>query len=82
MLRPPNGTSSALLWTGDHGPIAATQRVHRLSSGGDPGRRIRLDTTSLEQIMPNLLENAVRYSSEGGPIDISAEPQLDEWVAL
>ena len=36
--------------------------------------RAAVDPVRLEQVMANLIDNAVRYSPDGGPIDISVEP--------
>jgi signal transduction histidine kinase len=40
------------------------------------------DAVRIEQVVTNLLDNAVRYSPDGGPIDISLEPELDGYVSL
>jgi len=41
-----------------------------------------VDPVRLEQVMSNLIDNAVRYSPDGRPIDVSIEPEQDEWVVL
>lgn len=44
--------------------------------------RAAVDPVRIEQVMANLIDNAVRYSPDGGPIDVSVEAESDEWVAL
>ena len=41
-----------------------------------------VDPVRLEQVMANLIDNAVRYSPDGGPIDVSVDLENDDWVAL
>jgi PAS domain S-box-containing protein len=40
------------------------------------------DAARTEQVITNLLDNAVRYSPDGGPIEISVEPEHDSHVVL
>jgi signal transduction histidine kinase len=44
--------------------------------------RVRVDPVRLEQVIANLIDNAVRYSPDGGPIDIRMELTHDDWVVL
>jgi len=44
--------------------------------------RAAVDPVRIGQVMANLVDNAVRYSPERGPIDISVEPEDDDWVVL
>jgi PAS domain S-box-containing protein len=44
--------------------------------------RAAVDPVRIEQVMANLIDNAVRYSPDGGPIDISVEPEPDDWVVF
>lgn len=40
--------------------------------------RVKVDRRKIEQLMANLLANAVKYSPEGGDIEVSAKPVWDE----
>jgi signal transduction histidine kinase len=44
--------------------------------------RTALDPVRIEQVIANLLDNAVRYSPDGGPIEISVEVMHDDWIVL
>jgi len=41
---------------------------------------VRADRNRLQQVLVNLLDNAIKYSASGGRVEISAEPRADEWV--
>jgi signal transduction histidine kinase len=41
-----------------------------------------VDPIRLKQVMANLIDNAVRYSPDGGPIDITVEQEQDDTVVL
>jgi excisionase family DNA binding protein len=63
---------AARLWSDRH-PIA-------LSS---PARlEARIDPLRLEQVLANLLDNAIKYSPEGGPVDVALSRSNDGWVEL
>jgi signal transduction histidine kinase len=59
---------------------------------GHPAREFRLvlpermqalvDPVRLEQVMANLIDNAARYSPDGGAIDITLQPEEPDWIAL
>ena len=44
--------------------------------------RTAVDPVRLEQVMANLIDNAVRYSPDGGPIEVSVDLESDDWVVL
>lgn len=44
--------------------------------------RAAVDPVRLEQVLANLVDNAVRYSPEGGAIAISVELENEDWVVL
>jgi hypothetical protein len=43
---------------------------------------VQADRTRLKQILLNLMSNAVKYSREGGRIDVVAMPAEDGWITL
>ena len=44
--------------------------------------RVRLDSLRFEQVLVNLLDNAVKYSPAGGQIHVSVRPVDSDWVEL
>jgi signal transduction histidine kinase len=52
-------------------PLAAERDV-RLTLSLPPGCRARFDRTALEQVLTNLLSNALRYAPRGGRIEVAA----------
>ena len=66
---------------------AATTNQHRLVLSGE-GHGVLVgcwDTDRLEQVIGNLLTNAIKYSPEGGPVDVTLARVEDEggaWARL
>jgi signal transduction histidine kinase len=56
--------------------LAAAARArtdkHQISVVGARGLAVRADPVRLEQVVTNLLENAIKYSPDGGDIEVSA----------
>ena len=49
-------------------------------TSGDERPRARADRRALEQVLSNLLDNAVKYAGEGAHVDVSVERRGDETV--
>jgi two-component system, OmpR family, phosphate regulon sensor histidine kinase PhoR len=60
---------------------AAQERKHELALRVEPSLSARFDPKALEQVIANLLENAVKYTKEGGHIQIKAY-SVDEGVRI
>ncbi len=43
---------------------------------------IRVDRERMEQVVGNLLDNALRHTDSGGAVDMVARPGADDWVIL
>jgi two-component system phosphate regulon sensor histidine kinase PhoR len=48
----------------------------RLLPGGE-GQRARIDRRALEQVVTNLLDNAIKYAGEGAHVTVTATPVGD-----
>jgi signal transduction histidine kinase len=58
--------------------VARTQREHRdrpIRLEAPETLAIQADHDRIDQVLTNLLENAVKYSPDGGPIEVRAEPR-------
>ncbi len=64
-------------------PIAARQGVELLLESPEPPVSIRVDEGRIMQVLKNLLENALRYTPQGGNIRLggrASEQQVQLWV--
>jgi signal transduction histidine kinase len=52
----------------------AEERGLAITTVVSPGLRVEADPTRLRQVLANLIENAVKYSTEGGQITLTAAP--------
>jgi two-component system phosphate regulon sensor histidine kinase PhoR len=57
-------------------PFAAKSCTLRIT-GADPGRSFHADRLRIEQVFYNLLENALKYSHEGGVVSVFMERAAD-----
>ncbi len=48
-----------------------TTTKHKLSVAGPPSIEVMADRAKLQQIVENLVTNAIKYSPAGGPVDVS-----------
>jgi two-component system phosphate regulon sensor histidine kinase PhoR len=58
-----------------------TTRAHALALLVQPGLRVRADASALDQVLVNLLENAMKYTPEGGHLEVRAL-EVDDDQAL
>lgn len=58
-------------------PIAP---AHRISLTSVPGAVVRADRARIERVMRSLVDNAIRFSPAGGPVDVRVDRHGDEVV--
>jgi two-component system, OmpR family, phosphate regulon sensor histidine kinase PhoR len=63
-----------------HAVVAAQKRI-RLSSEVPDGLAVRADPRGLEQVLVNLVDNAVKYTPELGGVSVLASPD-ERWVTI
>jgi signal transduction histidine kinase/DNA-binding response OmpR family regulator len=51
----------------------AEKKNHTLSSHADPGLSVHADGTRFKQVLTNLVGNAIKFTPEGGQIDLEAQ---------
>lgn len=54
----------------DHRPAAATKRISLAIEPDQPPCRVRADREGLREILDNLVDNAIKYTPEGGRVTI------------
>jgi signal transduction histidine kinase len=62
-------------------PQMRKRRVEYRLAPVDAGLKVRADPEKLQQVLLNLMSNAVKYTQEGGKVDVNAEP-YDGWVII
>jgi len=59
------------------GSMRISSDAHRLALAAEPGIEVQGDTARIEQVLINLISNAVTYAPEGGDVDIRAWAEGD-----
>lgn len=62
--------------------LMATKHDLKLSCAPGDALHVRGDRDQLEQVLNNLIGNATKYSSEGGPVDVTVMPAGERQVEL
>jgi PAS domain S-box-containing protein len=60
----------------------AQERNQVLTVDVAPATHLVADPVRLTQIVSNLLTNAVKYTGEGGHIDVSTQAEGDDWISI
>jgi signal transduction histidine kinase len=55
---------------------------HTITLAAPPSLEAEVDPLRLEQVLTNLLENAIKYSPEGGPIEVAVSRSADEALEI
>ncbi len=62
-------------------PLATRKRqTLQVSTDVPPGRELQADPSLMDMVFTNLLENAIKYTGEGGQIEASVEPSEGGWL--
>jgi len=62
--------------------FSARTKKHTIVLAADPDLIVNVDPVGIEQVMNNLLDNAIKYSPEGGQIDVEVRRVNGEQVRL
>jgi two-component system phosphate regulon sensor histidine kinase PhoR len=63
-------------------PIAEKRGVTLRLEAPSPGTEVFCDAEAVHQIVTNLVDNAVKYTPEGGSVGIGARPVPGDWVLI
>ena len=64
------------------GSMQYQSHYHTLNVDGPPELQVRIDALRIEQVITNLVDNAIKYSPQGGTIDISFSSVDDDGVRI
>lgn len=59
------------------GPLAEKKGVRVESAGSMPSKRVRTDAGRVDQVLTNLLANAIQFSPDGGVVQVGAQAGKD-----
>ncbi len=62
--------------------FSARTNKHALVLAADPGTVAEVDPVAIEQVVSNLLDNAIKYSPDGGQIDVEVKRDDDEYARV
>lgn len=62
-----------------HGPRVAEAGLRLLATPAPDGAAVRCDPDSLDQMVLNLVDNAVKYAAAGGVVELSVEAVTGNW---
>ena len=57
--------------------FSATQKEHILTGHFSSGIKVRADKASIEQVLVNIISNSIKYTPDGGKIDVYIEEMKD-----
>ncbi|HYG67436.1 MAG TPA: ATP-binding protein, partial [Anaeromyxobacteraceae bacterium] len=60
--------------------IRASAPGHAIALATEPGATVKADRTRIERVIASLVDNAIRFSPAGGPVEVRVERHGDEVV--